>query len=119
MSQVNLKMSENLILKTKKEGFINHLCINFINCKFLVLPIGANALCENNGNAAVCKCPPDNVGDPYVSCTFDPCAQGPCGPNTDCSVSGQRSLCRCIRGFTGSPNSRYFPFFFPNLFLKK
>ena len=44
--------------------------------QFFILILGANALCENNGNAAVCKCPPDNVGDPYVSCTFDPCAQG-------------------------------------------
>ena len=102
-------MSKKFILKIKKDNFIDHLCIKIINCKFI--PIGANALCENNGNAAVCKCPPDNVGDPYVSCTFDPCAQGPCGPNTECSVSGQRSLCRCIRGFTGSPNSRYVHFF--------
>ena len=38
---------------------------------------------------------------------FDPCALNPCGPNTECSVSGQRSVCRCIRGYTGSPNSRY------------
>ena len=31
--------------------------------------LGANAICENNGNAAICKCPPENIGDPYVSCT--------------------------------------------------
>ena len=68
--------------------------------------LGANAICENNGNAAICKCPPEHVGDPYVSCTFDPCALNPCGPNTECNVSGQRSVCRCIRGYTGSPESR-------------
>ena len=36
---------------------------------FFGIFLGANALCENNGNAAVCRCPDDHVGDPYVSCT--------------------------------------------------
>ena len=33
-----------------------------------MLLLGTGALCENNGNIAVCKCPPGFEGDPNVAC---------------------------------------------------
>jgi len=60
-------------------------------------PCGVNAVCENKGSRAVCKCPWGFKGDPYDGCYYDPCFGGRdhCGERSTC-VKGE---CKCKDGY--------------------
>ena len=42
--------------------------LKMINIHLVFLLQGDNAIYEAQGNQAICKCPPQHTGDPYLSC---------------------------------------------------
>lgn len=113
----------------------------FLNLKILAIvaensnlpcnpsPCGSNAICTEKNGAGSCKCPPDYIGDPYVSCKPEcvrnsdcsyskacinkkcknPCT-GTCGLNAECQVFNHQPTCTCLIGYTGDPlNSCHIP----------
>ena len=107
----------------------------FINIYYLAAPVperidpcnpspcGTNAVCQNRGRAAACRCIPDYFGDPYVACRpecttnaecpsnkacqnlhcVDPCPAANCGVNAQCQVVNHIPNCVCIQGYIGDP----------------
>lgn len=92
-------------------------------------PCGLNAICTERSGAGSCTCPPEFVGDPYVSCRPEcvqnsdcphskacinnkcknPCT-GACGLNAECQVFNHQPTCSCVTGYTGDPlNSCHIP----------
>ncbi|XP_054290488.1 fibropellin-1-like [Macrosteles quadrilineatus] len=76
---------------------------------------GVNANCRvRDGTTAVCSCPKDMTGNPFVSCRpfekTDLCIPNPCGTNARCEPGHDRSgkerpVCTCIPGYLGDPLS--------------
>lgn len=89
---------------------------------------GLNADCREQNGAASCFCPPNYLGDPYVSCRpecvlnsdcprdkscarnrcTDPCANA-CGSNAKCRVINHNPVCTCEDGFEGDAYSSCVP----------
>lgn len=72
-------------------------------CSIGVCGTGADCAVENHG--AICSCPPNYIGDPFIRCVYDPeaaCTPSPCGQNTNCKVQGGRAVCSCIQNYIGS-----------------
>ncbi|PSN38093.1 hypothetical protein C0J52_00854 [Blattella germanica] len=90
-------------------------------------PCGRDALCRHRDHQAVCKCPYNRIGDPWVGCSaecksssdcpydrpvcfndlcIDPClknnGQSVCGEHATCTIKGERAVCSCPKGFTGN-----------------
>lgn len=72
---------------------------------------GINANCELRGATAICSCPRDMTGDPFVSCRpFTPedlCKPNPCGENAVCNpghdnTGKERPVCTCEPGYIGN-----------------
>lgn len=83
---------------------------------------GANAICRERDNIAICQCISSYVGNPYLACRpecvinpdcssnlmcvrnkcANPCA-GMCGQNAECSVVNHQPMCTCLPGYTGDP----------------
>ncbi|XP_043198340.1 neurogenic locus notch homolog protein 1-like isoform X1 [Amphibalanus amphitrite] len=75
-------------------------------CSVGVCGSGADCNVENHG--AICSCPVNHIGDPFISCRYDPeaaCSPSPCGTNTNCKVEGGRAVCSCIQNYIGNPLS--------------
>lgn len=80
---------------------------------------GVNAECEVVNHIPICFCPPQNTGDPFVSCfpfkqpsppaylppsPANPCDPSPCGPFSRCMVSPQGyATCSCLPTYKGAP----------------
>ncbi|CAH2073961.1 unnamed protein product, partial [Iphiclides podalirius] len=78
---------------------------------------GNNAKCMVVNHKALCSCPQNYIGDPFVQCSYDkrpetkpsgnPCIPSPCGPNSQCRIVGETPACSCLTGFIGrAPNCR-------------
>merc|ERR1711963_1241990 len=75
-------------------------------------PCGRGATCKATRYEAVCSCPRDHTGDPFVSCRpFTPedlCRPNPCGPNAYCKpgidnrTGEDRPVCLCNEGYRGN-----------------
>lgn len=85
-------------------------------------PCGRNAICTERNGAGSCTCPPEYIGDPYISCRPEctlnsdcghskacinnkcknPC-KGACGLNAECKVFKHQPTCTCLNGYTGDP----------------
>merc|ERR1712088_574813 len=75
-------------------------------------PCGRGADCKATRYKAVCSCPRDHTGDPFVSCRpFTPedlCRPNPCGPNAYCKpgidnrTGEDRPVCLCNEGYRGN-----------------
>lgn len=85
-------------------------------------PCGANAVCRESYDSALCTCLPDFYGNPYENCRpeclidsdcqfnracirskcQDPCP-GTCGFNALCQVVNHIPTCSCRPGNTGNP----------------
>ncbi|KAL0267041.1 UNVERIFIED_CONTAM: hypothetical protein PYX00_009414 [Menopon gallinae] len=73
---------------------------------------GINANCRiRDGTTAVCSCPKDMTGDPFVRCRpfekRDLCTPNPCGTNAQCTPGYDRSgkdrpVCTCPPGYIGN-----------------
>ncbi|KAK3913971.1 Neurogenic locus notch-like protein 1 [Frankliniella fusca] len=75
---------------------------------------GVNADCKVRDATAICSCPRDMTGDPFVSCRpfekRDLCDPNPCGENAQCQPGYDRSgkdrpVCTCLPGYKGDPLS--------------
>ena len=84
-------------------------------------PCGSNAICNERGNAASCKCILDYIGNPYIECKpectinsecprdkacvtnkcKDPCP-GICGAKASCTVRSHIPQCTCDPGYSGN-----------------
>lgn len=87
-------------------------------------PCGPGAFCRNG----TCSCPPEYLGDPYVSCRpeclsnaecqrnkacirnkcLDPCI-GTCGQSALCEVVNHVPVCSCPEKMTGNPFVSCYP----------
>lgn len=76
-----------------------------------VCGVGANCRVRD-GTTAVCSCPKDMTGDPFVRCRpfdkYDLCEPNPCGTNARCQpghdrTGKERPVCTCIPGYVGDP----------------
>merc|ERR1712115_273131 len=75
-------------------------------------PCGRGATCKAARYKAVCSCPRDHTGDPFVSCRpFTPedlCRPNPCGPNAYCKpridnrTGEDRPVCLWEEGYRGN-----------------
>jgi len=75
-------------------------------------PCGSRADCKAERYKAVCSCPRDFTGDPFVSCRpFTPedlCYPNPCGSNSYCKpgidkrTGEDRPVCLCNEGYVGN-----------------
>lgn len=62
-------------------------------------------------HSPICTCPPNHLGNPFISCTFreepripqDPCSPSPCGPNSQCREINGVASCGCLLGYVGAP----------------
>jgi len=92
-------------------------------------PCGQGALCEVRNEVAICKCPPDYLGNAFTRCypectsheecaghqacfglrCKDPCA-GACGRNANCNVNRHKAVCSCPKDHTGHPFDECRPF---------
>merc|ERR1712106_85439 len=85
-------------------------CLNDVNTGRP--PCGVGADCKAERYEAVCSCPRDFTGDPFVSCRpftqADLCVPSPCGrnafcePGTDKRTGEDRPVCLCNEGFVGN-----------------
>lgn len=74
-------------------------------------PCAPRAVCKVLNHSPICSCPPNHVGNPFVSCELeqikkietDPCHPSPCGPNSECRNINGFAACSCQRSFVGSP----------------
>jgi hypothetical protein len=75
---------------------------------------GRSAICEVRNHNPICRCPPDQIGDPFVSCQpapkqqepltpIDPCRPSPCGLFAECRPIGDRASCSCLPSYIGAP----------------
>lgn len=97
-------------------------------------PCDRSAECRVENHRAVCSCPPNHVGDPFVKCYLEPVANRPeCSSNTECAATlacinqlcvnpcADRNLCTenaechvvqhhprctCPAGWAGDPQTR-------------
>lgn len=97
-------------------------------------PCDRTAECRIENHRAVCKCPPNYVGDPFVrcfleppapkpECTYDhdcpaskaclnqacrdPCAErNPCSQNAECRTIQHHPTCHCPQGWAGDPQNQ-------------
>ncbi|XP_037295454.1 uncharacterized protein LOC119189544 isoform X2 [Manduca sexta] len=95
----------------------NRACINQKCVDPCLGSCGSNAKCTVVNHNALCSCPQNYVGDPFVHCTLEtrpepkpsgnPCIPSPCGPYSQCRVIGETPACSCQPGYIGrSPNCR-------------
>lgn len=92
---------------SSNKACLNNKCEN--PCKDIC---GIGAQCETVSHHAVCYCPPNLTGDPYVRCQTQPnvppslsiCDPSPCGAYSRCLVSETGfAVCSCLPGFRGIP----------------
>eukprot|EP00095_Tigriopus_kingsejongensis_P012598 maker-scaffold642_size120736-snap-gene-0.27 protein:Tk12598 transcript:maker-scaffold642_size120736-snap-gene-0.27-mRNA-1 annotation:"GH13743" len=97
----------------------NHRCSNpcIGNC-------GVQAICNVIEHNAICSCPEELEGDPFIRCIpagcrsdsecpsteacidrecRDPCPFQTCGVNAECETRSHLSTCICLEGFEGNP----------------
>ncbi|KAK6636524.1 hypothetical protein RUM43_010186 [Polyplax serrata] len=89
-----------------RQTCVNNKCVD--PCKGVC---GINANCNvRDGTTAVCSCPKDMTGDPFVRCRpfekEDLCHPNPCGSNAVCTPGFDRSgkdrpVCTCPAGYIG------------------
>lgn len=108
------------------------MCLNgqCLNPCIIANPCDSSAHCQPINHKAMCQCPPELSGDPFVGCyppvttkpecttdsdcpsdkscinqhCQDPCAlANPCGTNAQCRVTYHRPTCRCPDGWVGNP----------------
>ncbi|XP_028157244.1 uncharacterized protein LOC114350564 isoform X7 [Ostrinia furnacalis] len=95
----------------------NKACINQKCVDPCIGACGNNAKCTVVNHNALCSCPQNYIGDPFVQCTFEkrpeprpsanPCVPSPCGPNSQCRIVGETPACSCQPGYIGrAPNCR-------------
>ncbi|KAK8736643.1 hypothetical protein OTU49_017434, partial [Cherax quadricarinatus] len=81
----------------------------------------STALCTVVNHRAICNCPPDSQGDPYIFCAPHPiaastpspppvvpgvqvpCEPNPCGQNAECLPISPSGECRCLPDYYGNP----------------
>ncbi|KAK9513085.1 hypothetical protein O3M35_001355 [Rhynocoris fuscipes] len=110
---------------------ISETCVNrnCVNPCVISNPCALSAICQPTNHKAVCKCPDNLVGDPFVNCykvpissaectsdfdcpfdkacinqrCQDPCVNRPCGTSAECTTLQHRPTCACPQGWAGNP----------------
>ena len=88
----------------------------------VITACGINANCHTENDRAVCTCPRELIGNPYIECRpecvinnecnrqqacinnkcVDPCP-GTCGQRARCDVVNHNPVCSCPEGYIGDP----------------
>ena len=90
----------------------NKACINFKCGDPCIGACGISAKCDVANHNAICSCPYNLIGDPFVRCYDKPiepvieedaCNPDPCGLNARCEDRGSSASCTCPPNYLGNP----------------